>query len=42
MSPGVLLDVLLLRVLAYLAGAGGKSAVSHAAHSRFFNIVHCK
>lgn len=42
MSPGVLVDVLLFCVLAHLAGAGGKSAVSHAAHSLCFYIVHRK
>lgn len=33
MSPGILSDMLLLHVLAYLAGVGGKSCISHAAYS---------
>lgn len=36
MSAGILSDVLLLYVLAYLAGGGGKSYISHAAYSRFY------
>lgn len=36
MSAGIFSDVLLLHVLAYLAGVGGKSCVGQAANSGFY------
>lgn len=36
MSPGILSDMLILHVLAYLTGVGVKRCISHATYSQFY------